>query len=200
MNDINKIVETLQSGGVVLIATDTVYGLAAMPSIPEAVERVYALKERPRQMHLPIMVADLIDLEAMGLDVNQAATRLMYSSLVPGAVTLVLGFREDAKRPDWLQGREEVAVRIPDNERLLAVLRLTGPLLVTSANKHGSPSTPSRVEDILAELNGSPNLVVEDGIGKEIPSTIVNFRGEPAKIERLGLITIDEINKVLGHA
>jgi L-threonylcarbamoyladenylate synthase len=193
----NQIIQTLQTGGTVLIATDTVYGLAALPTNEKAVAKIYELKQRPRKMFLPVMVADMKDLEKLGLDVNENACKLFASELVPGAITFVLGFKDDSLKPDWLKNRDEIATRIPNNTLLLSVLRETGPLLVTSANRHGRAQTPDRVKDILAELNGTPDLIVEDGEGKEVPSTIINCRFNPPKIERTGLISIDTINNIL---
>ena len=197
MNKTNEIVQALQSGGTVLIATDTVYGLAALATDVKAVAKIYELKQRPREMFLPIMVANITDLEKIGLDINESARKLFASNLVPGAITFVLGFKDESLKPDWLKMRDEIATRIPDNALLLSVLRKTGPLLVTSANKHGHAQTPAKVKDILAELNGAPDLIVEDGEGKEVPSTIINCRFNPPKIERTGLIPIEVINKIL---
>jgi len=195
----NEIVQTLQSGGTVLIATDTVYGLAAIPTDEKAVEKIYSLKCRPKNMNLPIMVAEMHDLELLGLDINPVAKKLFESDLVPGAITFVLGFKDESLKPNWLATRDEIATRIPNNALLLSVLRETGPLLVTSANRHGQPVTQARVKDILAELNGTPDLVIEDGEGKEVPSTIINCRTNPPVIERYGTIPEDVINNILNQ-
>ena len=195
----NEIVQTLRNGGVVLIATDTVYGLAALPTDEKAVEKIYSLKARPRNMNLPIMVANMHDLELLGLDINPIARKLFESDLVPGAITFVLGFKDDSLKPYWLKTREEIATRIPDNELLLSVLKETGPLLVTSANKHGFSVTQAHVKDILDELDGMPDLIIEDGIGKEVPSTIINCRFNPPVIERNGIIPVSVINNILNQ-
>jgi len=194
-----KIIHTLQSGGVVLIATDTVYGLAALPTDEQAVEKIYSLKKRPREMFLPFMVADVTGLELMGLDINLHAKKLLESYLVPGAITFVLGFKDESSKPDWLKTREEIAARIPDNELLLSVLKETGPLVVTSANLHGQAVTQAKVADILEELNGVPDLVIEDGEGKEVPSSIINCRSNPPVIERYGIIPVNIIYQILSH-
>ena len=193
----NQIIQTLQTGGALLIATDTVYGLAALPTDTKALEKIYSLKQRPREMFLPIMVAGVEDLEKLGLDINENPRKLFASDLVPGAITFVLGFKDESLKPDWLKNRDEIATRIPDNALLLSVLRETGPLLVTSANRHGHAQTPNNVKDILAELNGTPDLIVEDGEGKEVPSTIINCRFNPPKIERYGLISEETIHNIL---
>jgi len=193
----NEIVRTLRDGGVVLIATDTVYGLAALPAKEKAVEKIYSLKGRPRNMFLPVMVANIHDLELLGIDINKYARTLFESFLVPGAITFILGFKDDAIKPDWLTKREEIATRIPDNALLLSVLKETGPLLVTSANRHGQPVTQAKVKDILLELNGVPDLIIEAGEGKEVPSTIINCRPDPPVIERYGVIPVNIIDNIL---
>jgi L-threonylcarbamoyladenylate synthase len=199
MSKTNQIIQALQTGGVILIATDTVYGLAALPTNEKAVAKIYELKQRPREMFLPIMVAGMEDLEKLGLDVNKNARKLFASELVPGAITFVLGFKDESLKPEWLKIRDEIATRIPNNALLLSVLRETGPLLVTSANKHGHVQTPNKVKDILAELNGTPDLIVEDGEGKDVPSTIINCRYNPPVIERYGLISETTIHKIISN-
>jgi L-threonylcarbamoyladenylate synthase len=195
MNEVEQAVTTLRSGGVVLLPTDTVYGLAVKPDDMGAIDKLFALKARPKHVHLPIMVADVREVEMLGLEVNDNARGLLHSRLVPGALTFVLGFRP-GRRLSWLEGRDEVAIRLPDNALLLEILRQVGPLLVTSANRHGQPVTPDNTRDILAQLSGLPDMVVDGGTCKEIPSTIVNCRHDPLLIERHGLVEEDEIYKI----
>lgn len=195
-NDVNTTVECLLEGGVVLLPTDTVYGLAALPTKPKAVEGIFDLKSRPKHQTLPIMVASVNDLNRMGLDLNTNAKKLLASSYIPGAVTLILGFENGPLLP-WLQGREEVAIRIPNDQWLLEVLEKAGPLLVTSANKHGQPITPVTVDEILAELNGTPDLVVDGGTRNDNSSTIINCRVDPPSVQRNGKISPDELFNIL---
>ena len=107
------IVECLENGGVVLLPTDTVYGLAVSPKFDESITRLFALKRRPRNVNLPIMVASDSELESLGFEVSGSARRLLRSPLIPGSLTLAMGFSSDY-RPEWLAGREEAAVRIPN--------------------------------------------------------------------------------------
>ena len=199
LDQTKEVVLTLQSGGVALIATDTVYGLAALPSCARAVEKIYALKSRPREMFLPVMVANVYDLELLGLDINKQARKIFESHLVPGAITFILGFKDQSLKPFWLKTREEIAVRIPNHVRLRSVLKETGPLLVTSANKHGVSVTQATIENILAELNGLPDIIIEEGAGKEVPSTIINCRFNPPVVEREGLIPVHVIHHILNQ-
>ncbi|MEI6139478.1 MAG: L-threonylcarbamoyladenylate synthase [Mariniphaga sp.] len=199
MQEINQIVECLERGGVVLLPTDTVYGIAVKPNIESAVAQIYKLKSRPRNMFLPIMVSSIDYFEGLGLNISDNTNKLLNSNLVPGAITIALGFNPTKQRPSWLDGRDEVAIRIPNDERLLSVLRMIGPLLVTSANKHGSNSTPNNLIEILDELNGRPDLIIDGGIKQEIPSTIINCRLNPPVIEREGYISSVQIFNILDN-
>jgi L-threonylcarbamoyladenylate synthase len=192
---VEKIVDCLSTGGVVLLPTDTVYGLAVLPTFERAVERVYSLKRRPRHMNLPIMVSSDRELVSLGFDVNDSARRLLRSPLIPGSLTIAMGFRMGAM-PQWLEGREEAAVRIPDDNCLLSVLRRTGPLLVTSANSHGA-ETPENLSEVLAQLHGVPDLSVDGGLLSTISSTLVNCRLNPPVIERIGAIPEAEVMEYL---
>ena len=195
MKHVEEIVACLQTGGVVLLPTDTVYGLAVSPNFDESISHLFTLKRRPRNVNLPIMVASDAELEALGFEVRESARRLLRSPLIPGSLTLAMGFRSDY-RPAWLAGRDEAAVRIPNDERLLSVLRKTGPLLVTSANAH-SAETPDNVVDILAQLDGAPDLSIDGGTLRTTASTLVNCRVDPPAIERVGVVPESEVLKYL---
>jgi L-threonylcarbamoyladenylate synthase len=190
-----EIVKCLVNGGVVLLPTDTVYGLAVSPNFEASIDRLFALKRRPRNVNLPIMVSSEAELAPLGFEISEAAKRLLRSPLIPGSLTLALGFSSDY-RPSWLEGRDEAAVRIPNDDRLLAVLRQTGPLLVTSANAH-SAETPDNVQEILAQLHGAPDLWVDGGTLRTTASTLVNCRVDPPVIERLGVVKESEVLKYL---
>ena len=189
------IVECLGNGGVVLLPTDTVYGLAVSPKFDDSITRLFGLKRRPRNVNLPIMVASDTELEPLGFEISDSARRLLRSPLIPGSLTLAMGFSSDY-RPAWLAGREEAAVRIPNDERLLSVLREAGPLLVTSANAH-SAETPDNVADILAQLDGAPDLSIDGGTLRTTASTLVNCRVDPPRIERVGVVPESEVLKYL---
>ena len=190
-----EIVKCLVNGGVVLLPTDTVYGLAVSPNFEASIDRLFALKRRPRNVNLPIMVASEAELAPLGFETSEAAARLLRSPLIPGSLTLAMGFHSDY-RPRWLEGRDEAAVRIPNDDRLLAVLRQTGPLLVTSANAH-SAETPDNVQEILAQLDGAPDLWIDGGTLRTTASTLVNCRVEPPKIERVGVVPESDVLKYL---
>jgi L-threonylcarbamoyladenylate synthase len=186
---------TLQNGGVVVVPTDTVYGLAVRPEDGDAVRAVYRAKGRPGGMHLPVLAASLDQVCALGIDMTSAAGTLA-ARWWPGPLTLAFGFAAGSPRPDWLAGRDEVAVRIPDHPFLRGLLRATGVLLVTSANPHGAP-TARVAGDVAASLGDTVDLIVDGGELTEVPSTLVNVRGEQAVVEREGAIPRSEIDDAL---
>jgi L-threonylcarbamoyladenylate synthase len=188
-------VDTLRHGGVVVLPTDTVYGLAVRPEDDDAVQTVYRAKGRPGGMHLPVLAASLDQVHALGVEVTAVAGALA-ERWWPGPLTLAFGFRAGADRPMWLAGREEVAVRIPDHDFLRNLLRSTGVLLVTSANPHGAP-TARVASDVAASLGDAVDLIVDGGELTEVPSTLVNVRGNPAVVEREGAISVVDIEVAL---
>jgi L-threonylcarbamoyladenylate synthase len=194
MSDVEAARDCLMQGGVVLVPTDTVYGLAVHPEREDAIERLFALKQRPKARNLPVMVASVFDLAGLGVRITEAASRLM-GAFFPGPLSLALGLLE-GEAPPWLAGRTEIAVRVPDEEVLLQILRATGPLLVTSANIHAQETAES-VPGILAALEGKPDLVIDGGVRNVVPSTLVNCNLPVPVIERVGAIPREEIEKEL---
>lgn len=186
--------DCLAGGGVVLVPTDTVYGLAVHPERDTAIDRLFALKRRPRNRNLPIMVASVEQIESLGVELTDHA-RALIAAFSPGALTLALGVRPGAA-PEWLTGRDEVGVRVPDDKDMIAILEATGPLLVTSANGH-QQETPETVAEVLGQLDGAPDLVIDGGRRPVVPSTLVNCNLPAPKIERHGVIADADIERVL---
>ncbi len=186
----------LGAGGVVLLPTDTVYGLAVSPEHDDAIDRLFVLKQRPRQRNLPVMVDSPVRLSPLGVRIGEGARRLLESDLMPGPLTVVLGFGHEGPC-SWLQGRREVAVRIPSDPFMLSLLHAAGPLLVTSANLHGLP-TMQTVPEILLQLAHEPALAVDGGRREAVPSSLVNCAVEPPVIEREGIVSDSRIREILG--
>ena len=187
--------EVLRQGGIVVVPTDTVYGLAARPDDETAVTAVYRAKGRPDGMHLPVLAASLDQVRTLGVEFGDDAARLA-GLWWPGPLTLAFGFAGGPDRPTWLAGRVEVAVRIPDHGFLRGLLTSTGALVVTSANHHGDP-TPRTARDAAASLGAFVDLIVDGGRLAEVPSTMVNVRGTEPVVEREGAISREEVAKAL---
>lgn len=188
-------VDALAAGGLVVLPTDTVYGLAAMPDDAAAVEAIYRVKDRPHGMHLPVLAASVSQVRALGVTFTPAADALARTWW-PGPLTLAFGLAAGGSRPHWLDGRVEVAVRVPDHGFLRSLLARSGVLVVTSANRHGAP-TPRSAADVASGLGPEVELVVDGGTLTDVPSTLVNVRGPDARLEREGAIPRAAIDEVL---
>jgi len=188
----------LRSGGIVVLPTDTVYGLAALPHLPDAVQAVYRAKGRPSGMHLPVLAASIEQVRALGVAFGAAAS-VLADRWWPGPLTLACAFDPGSGRPDWLAGRDEVAVRVPDHAFVRALLRETGVLVVTSANPHGT-ATPLTAEAVSASLGPSVGLVVDGGALTEVPSTVVSLVGREPVVEREGVIPAPDVVEALTGA
>ena len=133
----------LKAGGVGVLATDTVYGLVARAFDRIAVERVYALKGRASTKPCIILISDISDLKQFGVVVGDERERIL-ARFWPGPVSMVLPVSD---APEYLhRGTQTLAFRLPNDERLLALLKETGPLIAPSANPEGAPPATTIIE------------------------------------------------------
>ena len=193
---IDAVLAALYEGGVVVVPTDTVYGLLCLPRFDHAERSIFAMKQRPADRRLPIIVADR-EQARRDLPLHWTATAdALATAFWPGALTIACATR--APLPAWLSGRDEVAVRAPAHELIQALARQAGPLLMTSANRHGAP-TPNSVHDVLGDLAAAPALAVDGGRLTGASSTLVNTNLAAAAIEREGAIPTGEIEAIIGR-
>jgi len=188
----------LAAGGLVAFPTDTVYGLAALPSSSEAVERLYAVKERPRNRPIPVLLSDSKLLERVAS--VPAQTRRLVESLVarfwPGGLTLVLP--KTAAVPEVVTGGPSVAARVPDLQLARDLIREAGGVLaVTSANLSGRPS-PCTAAEVEADLGKRIELILDGGpCPGGIPSTLLDCTASPPSILRHGAISAEDLRQVV---
>ncbi|WP_392508736.1 L-threonylcarbamoyladenylate synthase [Naumannella halotolerans] len=184
------------AGKCVVLPTDTVYGIAADAFDAEAVQRLLDAKGRGRDMPPPVLVADPEVAMALATDVPPAARELM-ERFWPGPLTLVLTAQRSL-RLDLGDADGTVAIRIPDHEIARAVLRVTGPLAVSSANKTGQPAARTAQEAEL-QLGLSVAGYLDAGRSSDGPSsTIVDFVSTPdGALLRVGGIGVEELREVL---
>ncbi len=192
---LDNVVATLRAGGVALLPTDTVYGLFASPEFPAAVAKIFTLKSRPVAKKLPVLAGNIGQLKSLGVQYDARLEKLLHLSWVPGPLTLILAVNQ-ANAPPWLQGRSEVAVRLPDDLFLRSLLLTTGPLLATSANKSGQ-QTPPETAEILQQLAGTPDITLDNGPRSGAASTLINTRSTPYTVERRGALTDAALQEVL---
>jgi L-threonylcarbamoyladenylate synthase len=191
-------VAILKSGGLVAFPTDTVYGLGARADLAPAVERVYAVKQRPRDMALPLLLASTGQISEVSYPVPPLAW-LLAEHFLPGALTLVLP-RSALVADIVTGGAATVAVRVPAHPVPVALVEGVGvPIIGTSANLSGQPSLLTATE-VRTQFGDMVDLVIDGGRcpgGWE--STIVDVTGEIPVVLREGAIPVAEIRRVCGR-
>jgi len=190
-------VAALRAGDVVAFPTETVYGLGADATRPDALERVFALKGRPRTHPLIVHLADAAAARAWAGDWPQAAQRLA-ERYWPGPLTLVLP-RSPLASDAVTGGQESVALRVPSHPVARALLRaFGGAIAAPSANRYGHVS-PTRAAHVREEFGDAVPLVLDGGdceVGLE--STIVACLGGRLALLRPGAITLAALRAVAG--
>lgn len=192
---------SVRRGELVVIPTDTVYGVAADAFSPAAVQKLLDAKGRTRQSPPPVLVPGIATLEALAAEVPDAV-RDLVDAFWPGGLTIVLPAQPSLA---WDLGDTDgtVAVRMPDNRIALELLEETGPLAVSSANLTGRPAATTAREamDMLGE---SVDVYLDGGPSESTASTIVDATalvvpGGTVKILREGAVTRSQLLEVLGN-
>lgn len=189
-------VDAVRRGQVVVIPTDTVYGIGADAFDPEAVAHLLEAKGRGRDMPPPVLVPDPRTVDGLARDVPDEARQLI-DALWPGPLTLILWAQPSLH---WDLGETEgtVALRMPDDEVALDVLRETGPLAVTSANRTGEPAATT-VTDAAVQLGPAVSVYVDGGSRDTVqPSTIIDCTGATLQVVREGAVDRAQLEEVLG--
>jgi L-threonylcarbamoyladenylate synthase len=185
----------VQRGDLVVIPTDTVYGIGADAFDADAVRALLAAKGRGREMPPPVLVSAATTVDALASELPGYA-RALIEEFWPGPLTLVCR-QQPSLQWDLGDTRGTVAVRMPDHPVALAVLERTGPLAVSSANKTGRPAATDADEAV--EMLGDDVAVVVDA--GESPggeaSTIIDVTGSQGRVLRRGALSLEELNAVL---
>ena len=186
-------VQCLKSGGIIAIPTDTVYGLAADPFNPDAVQRLYTVKGRPDGKPIPLVLSSVTDIQRVAQNLPGFFFHLT-DRYWPGGLTIVVEAKD--LLPVLTAGGNTVGVRIPDNPLLLQILRaFGGPAAITSANLSGEPPATSP-EEIGKELASRIDMVVDGGkTPGPIPSTVYDISVSPPLIRRHGVISEETLAK-----
>lgn len=189
--------EIIRSGGLVAIPTDTVYGLAADPFAPDAVDHIYVVKGRPENKPIIILISSWEEAKKFAYITEEA--EMLARAFWPGALTIVLK-KKPCVSDSLTAGGDTVGLRCPGSAVARAVIKAAGGGVgAPSANLSGRPSS-SCAEDVLRDLEGRIDAVVDDGpslIG--VASTIIDLTKTPFEIVREGTVSSDEIYSVLGE-
>ena len=179
----------LRAGEPVAFPTDTVYGVGVAATHPEGIDALMALKQRPAEKRIPILVADLAQAVDAGWQADERAHRLT-ERFWPGALTLVL------PSPTG----ETQAFRAPDHPVALDLIRRAGPILATSANRSGEPDTLG-ADDVLISFATQQDdlLAVVDGgaVPGGVASTVLDLSVRPARLLREGPISREQVGAIV---
>jgi len=186
-------VMAIRRGGVVAIPTDTVYGLACDPVNAAAVDRVYAIKRRPADLELTVLSATIADIED-DVELN-AVARTLAATYWPGALSMICGLRR--RRWEIPRTGDTLSVRVPDHPIALELLRRTGPLATTSANRHGDAPAGTAAE-VAAALEGEIDAIVDGGHSGGLASTIIDCTTTIPRVLREGPIPAAVLRSLLG--
>lgn len=185
----------IRSGELVVLPTDTVYGLGADAFDPVAVQRLLEAKGRGRQMPPPVLVGSPATLDALASELPEWA-KVLVEHYWPGPLTIVVR-QQPSLQWDLGETRGTVAVRMPHDKTALELLARTGPLAVSSANLTGHP--PATDADQAAEMLSAQVAVILDGgpTAADVPSTIVDCTGSQPRVLRAGAISVEELRGAL---
>lgn len=184
----------VSTGGLIVLPTDTVYGIGADPRSPHGVERLLHAKGRGRDKPSPVLVASIQQAESLTLEIPETARRLM-ERFWPGALTIVLPAREEL---GWDLGETggTVAVRMPDDPFTLRLLTALGPLAVSSANLTGEPPAVT-CQMAEAGLGERVDLYLDGGSRQGgIPSSIVRPSDDGLDVLREGALSASLLRSV----
>lgn len=193
---LERAAEAVREGKVVVLPTDTVYGVGADAFDVVAVAMVLAAKHRGRDMPPPVLVPNPRTVDGLASDVPMYA-KILMRQFWPGPLTVVVRAQPSLQ---WDLGETNgtVALRMPDDEVALGLLAEVGPLAVTSANLTGRPAATTGRE-ALDQLGGAVAVYLEDGPRTGgLPSTIVDCTGEEPVVLRLGALSAEQLRQVLG--
>ena len=189
--------DVIRSGGLVAFPTETVYGLGADATNKAAVAKIFAAKHRPAFDPLIVHLANTKMLPSVVSTIPEAAQSLI-DVFWPGPLTLVL--RKAKEIPDIVTaGLHTVAVRMPQNESALALIKEAGgPIAAPSANSFGYPS-PTRVEHVIEDLGGKIDLILDGGVTQVgVESTVLDLTCAPPSILRPGGVSRESLARILG--
>lgn len=192
---VNEAVNTLNSGGIIAIPTDTVYGIGADPFNPDAVQKLYTIKGRPEDKPIPLVLGSVDDVHRVSKNLPPFFYHLTEKHW-PGGLTIIV----QAKNllPQLTAGGTTVGLRIPNQPLLLKILReFGGPLAITSANLSGQPAATSP-QEFGDELTAKLDYIVDDGqTPGPIPSTVYDISVSPHIVRREGVISTETLYKEL---
>lgn len=188
----NKVVDIIDNGGLVIMPTDTIYGIVGDATNEKTIKRVFELKKRDGSKAILMLVSDIDMLKEYVDDISEEETKLI-EEFWPGPLTII--FKKKNVSDLLTGGLDTVGIRCPDDERLLNVIKeLNRPILSTSVNVSGGLQATS-IDVIDESIINNVDYVIDDGECNKVASTIVIVKNKNVKVLREGEIKeIDIIN------
>ncbi|MGN1193972.1 MAG: L-threonylcarbamoyladenylate synthase, partial [Acutalibacteraceae bacterium] len=195
---LEKVGETLRSGGLAAIPTETVYGLAANALDEKAVEKIYEAKGRPSDNPLIVHIAHFDEWKPLVKEIPESAEKLA-KAYWPGPLTIILP-KSPLVPMKTSGGLDTVAVRMPSHPIARAIIEKAGvPLAAPSANTSGKPS-PTTALHVMHDLDGKIEYIIDGGECKVgVESTVITLAGSKPRLLRPGGITPEMLESVLGE-
>lgn len=194
-----EIGDSLKKGKLIIYPTDTVYGVGGVITSEETIKNIYRAKERSFKSPLIVLVSDIKKIEEIAYieEKNREAIEKLIAKFWPGGLTIIL------KKKEWIPSimtadRDTVGVRMPDLDIALNIIKAAGGLLPTTSANISGEKTPRAYDELSEVFKERVDILVDGGkspLGTE--STIIDMSDKP-KIIRVGAISIEDIEKVIG--
>jgi L-threonylcarbamoyladenylate synthase len=201
-----RLIEAIKKGSIGILPTDTLYGLVGSAMSPQAVEKMYDVRERNDQKPFIILISSLADLGKFNIKISKKTAEKL-AKIWPGKVSVV--FPVKSKKFQYLhRGGKTLAFRLPKNENLIKLIKKTGPLVAPSANREGGkPATTikkakqyfgEKIYPVKSAKGGAKqfnrvNFYVDGGTLRSKPSTLIAFEKDKIITLRAGAVNVDKI-------
>ncbi len=194
---VERAVIALREGRPVVLPTDTVYGVAVLASVAGATSALFGLKERAATQPFAVLVADLAQARSLAEPLSPLVEHLA-STYWPGPLTLVVRRRRELADLELGGNPSTIGVRCPDHPLVRDLAQRLGPIVTTSANRHGEP-TPATATGAAAALGGPVAEVLDGGVLDGQASAVIDCTVEPPKLLRGGKLTDALRTTILEH-
>lgn len=180
-----EIAKEIKSGKIVALPTETVFGLAVLADDTEAIDKLDALKERKKDKKYALMLGSTIDVSNYA-QIDKLAKKIIEKHL-PGELTLVLPKNQNYKN-EYYKHSETIGIRVPNDDFLQKLIKITGPIIVTSANTSGEKPYLNSVE--IKKYMPNVNVLVAGKAGNHPPTAVIELRNGETIVHRKGALEI----------
>lgn len=186
----SQLIDLLNSGGIAVLPTDTIYGIHASALNPEAVEKIYQVKDRSHSKPMIVLISSIDDLNKFGVNPTSEVRKIL-EKIWPNPISVILPISNPGL--EYLhRGTNSLAFRIPNNQFLLNLLKETGPLASTSANPEGQKPAEN-IEEAREYFGDSVDFYLDAGELRSIPSTVLKLEDGKFKVLRQGAFDVAKL-------